>query len=312
MAMYKKQKNEVSDSTAYITEIRQTMWSLLTNTIPHGRTIMCMVTLATEASMMSVGHSVKTHDLGKHGQRLTDDFVTRLKNEFATNGPNVVFSYIPFQDDHTERLVEMCSLEMSFLENVNGNDKVIIIPDTRHTQRWSERQVDPMLCQGDLAFFCNCPVTLEHLRLWAHEVSHEMCVICKQSNLRPFSVRSLKTNILLDVLSYVSQVQKRTKPNNITMERLTKFCEIKTWKKEEMLWEKPIEKLIYLNRCLSLVTQRPRKNVWHLGFVFLAELALRSDDYIETCDIDRRKHSCRCYAARAPQDYVNAAKTFRC
>ena len=26
-----------------------------------------------------------------------------------------------------------------------------------------------MLCQGDLAFFCNCPVTLEHLRLWEHE-----------------------------------------------------------------------------------------------------------------------------------------------
>ena len=26
-----------------------------------------------------------------------------------------------------------------------------------------------MLCKGDLAFFCNCPVTLESLRLWAHE-----------------------------------------------------------------------------------------------------------------------------------------------
>ena len=27
----KRQKNEISDSTAYITEIRQTMWSLLTD-----------------------------------------------------------------------------------------------------------------------------------------------------------------------------------------------------------------------------------------------------------------------------------------
>ena len=49
------------------------------------------------------------------------------------------------------------------------SDKVIIIADTRHTQRWSERQVDATLCKGDLVFFCNCSVTLEHLRLWGHE-----------------------------------------------------------------------------------------------------------------------------------------------
>ena len=95
---------------------------------------MYMVTPATEASMMAVGHFAETHDLGKHGLRLTDNFVTRLMNEFATNCPNAVFSYIPFQEDHTERLVEMCSLDMSLLQNVNATDKVIIIPDTRHTQ----------------------------------------------------------------------------------------------------------------------------------------------------------------------------------
>ena len=49
------------------------------------------------------------------------------------------------------------------------SDKVIIIADTRHTQRWSERKINPTLCKGDLAFFCNCPTTLESLRLWAHE-----------------------------------------------------------------------------------------------------------------------------------------------
>ena len=67
------------------------------------------------------------------------------------------------------RLVEMCSLERYFLHAVNLNDKAIIIAETRHTQRWEAREVDPMLCNGDLAFFCNCPVTLESLRLWAHE-----------------------------------------------------------------------------------------------------------------------------------------------
>ena len=56
---------------------------------------------------------------------------------------------------------------------------------------------------------------------------------------------------------------------------------------------KLIEKLIYLNRCLYLVTQSQRKNVWHPGFVSLAELASQSDGYIKTCDTCRKKHSCK-------------------
>ena len=83
------------------------MWSLLTNTIPHGRTIVNMVTPATEASMMAVGHFARIFDPGKNGLQLTDDSETRLKNEFDTNDPNVIFSDIPFQDDDTERSVEI-------------------------------------------------------------------------------------------------------------------------------------------------------------------------------------------------------------
>ena len=52
---------------------------------------------------------------------------------------------------------------------MNLNDKVIIIADARQNQRWCEREVDPMLCNGDLSFFCSYPVTLESLRLWAHK-----------------------------------------------------------------------------------------------------------------------------------------------
>ena len=173
------------------------MWSLLTNTIPHGRTIMYMVNPATEASMMVVGHFAKIFHPGKNGLQLTDDSVIRLKNEFAANDPNVVFSYIPFQDDDMERLVEMCSLEMFLLQNVNANDQVIIIPDTRHTQRWSERKVGPMLCKENLALFCNCPVTKVCVsgHTSAHPVSHETWTTWKQSNLRTFSERSLKISI---------------------------------------------------------------------------------------------------------------------
>ena len=54
VTLNKKQKNEISNSAAFITETNQVTCSVLTNTIPHGRTFVCMVTPATEASMMAV------------------------------------------------------------------------------------------------------------------------------------------------------------------------------------------------------------------------------------------------------------------
>ena len=94
-----------------------------------------------------------------------------------------------------ERPVEMCSLETYLLHYVNMNDKVLIIADTRHTQRWSERRVDPMLCNGDLAFFCNCPATLESWRLWAHERTPSI----------PRNVEDLETVEFADVLGAIAE-----------------------------------------------------------------------------------------------------------
>ena len=58
----------------------------------------------------------------------------RLKNEFASNDPNVIFSFVPFLDDDMERLVEMSSLEMYLGHNVNLDDKEVVIADKRHTK----------------------------------------------------------------------------------------------------------------------------------------------------------------------------------
>ena len=96
VTLNKRHKNEISNTVAFITNINQAMSSLLTNTIPHGRTMMYVVTPAIEANTLTVGHFAKIFDPGNNGQQLTDDSVTRLKHEFATNDPNVVFSYIPF------------------------------------------------------------------------------------------------------------------------------------------------------------------------------------------------------------------------
>ena len=162
---------------------------------------MYMVIPATEASMMVVGHFANKFDPGNNGLQLTDESLTRLKNEFATNDPTVFFSYIPFSDDDAERLAEVCSLEMFLLQDMDVNDKVIIIADTRHTQRWFERKIGPTLCKGDQAFFCNCPTTLENLRLGAHERTLGI----------PRNLEDLETVEFADLLGTIAEDQHLTR-----------------------------------------------------------------------------------------------------
>ena len=154
-----QETKERNNSETFVTEMNQASWILLTNTISHGQTIMYMMVSAIEASKKAVGYSLKIFDSGKNGLQLSDDFAMPLKNEFVLDDPNVIFPYIPFQDDDTERRVEMCSLETYLSHNANRNDEVIIVAGARHIQRGSERKIVPMLCKGDLDFFSNCPVT---------------------------------------------------------------------------------------------------------------------------------------------------------
>ena len=152
--------------------------------------------------------------------------------------------------------------------------------------------------KGDLGFFYSCTTTLENLRLWAHERTPGI----------PRNVDDLETVEFADVLGAIAEDQHLT--------RCTQVCFTGTEKdlaeqhdqgtiyevlgNQDMedggnAWKKLTEKLICSNRCLYMITQNPKKNAWHPGSVFLAELTLQSDGCIETCDIYRKKHSCRCY-----------------
>ena len=46
---------------------------------------------------------------------------------------------------------------------------MITVADIRHIQRRVEREVDPMLCKGDLDFFSSCPATPTYQRPRTHE-----------------------------------------------------------------------------------------------------------------------------------------------
>ena len=276
---------------------------------------MYMVTPATEASMIAVGHFANIFDPGKNGLQLTDDSVTRLDNEFAMNDPNVIFSYIPFQDDDTERLVEMCSLEMLLLQNVNAN-KVTIIADTRHTQRWSDCKVDPMLCKRDLAFFCSCTVTLENLRLWAHE---------RTSGI-PRNVDDLETVEFADVLGAIAEEQHLTRCAQVcfTVDEEDQAEQRDQATTDEVLGDQDLEEgrdaLEEADREADLLEQMPllghpesereRLASW-LRLPRRARVAIRRL-HRNLRHLPKEALVQMLRAARAPQGYVSAAKTFRC
>ena len=135
--------------------------------------------------------------LGRTDYSFFDDSVTRLKNELAENNPNVISSYVPFSDDDTERPSGVCSLETFLLQDMDVNDTVIIIAETWHTQRWSERKIDSTLYKGDLVFFCNCPPTQGNLRLCAHERTPGV----------PQNVDDLETIKFADLLGTIAEDQ---------------------------------------------------------------------------------------------------------
>ena len=62
-------------------------------------------------------------------------------------------------------------------------------------------KLSPLLCKGDLAFFFNCPVTLESYRLWAHERTPGI----------PRNVEDLETVEFADVLGAIAEDQHLTR-----------------------------------------------------------------------------------------------------
>ena len=159
-----------------------------------------------------------------------------------------------------KRPIEMCSFEMFLLQIMNVNDKVMIIADTRHTRRWSERKIDPTLCKGDLL--------PNHIGKHASVGTHE------RAPGIPRNAEDLEKVKFADVLGAISEDQHLTRCAQVCFagteedqaERhdqgtIDEGMGNQDMEKEGTPWKKLTEKLICSNRCNYLVTQSPRKNV---------------------------------------------------
>ena len=112
VTLNKRLKNELSNSAAFIAETDQVMWSLLTNTILHGRTIMCMVTPATEANMMTVGIFSKTINPAKREFQLTDNSMSGMRQHKAETSNTQIITTSTFFVQIT-KWKSMCSRSLT-------------------------------------------------------------------------------------------------------------------------------------------------------------------------------------------------------
>ena len=81
-----------------------------------------------------------------------------------------------------ERSIICCSCDACLLQDATVPERVVIFADLRQTQRWSERDGDPLVCARDLAF------SLISLQRWIDYVSgRTQCVFRKVEDLT-FSV----------------------------------------------------------------------------------------------------------------------------
>ena len=91
---------------------------------------------------------------------------------------------------------------------------------TGHTQRWSERKDDPMLCNGNLAFFCICPATYSRNSTKCGRLGNSRICGRPRCDRRRPSPDSMCPGMF-------SQVQKKIKLNGTIMKRLMKFWQTK-------------------------------------------------------------------------------------
>ena len=187
------------------------------------------------------------------------------------------------------------------------SDKVNIIPNTQHTQRKPECK-NPTLCKGDPAFFCHCPT--------AHERTPGI----------PRKVDDLETVDFADVLGSIAEDQHLTRCAQVcftcTEEDQAERHDQGTI--DEVLGDQDMEEggdaLEEADREADLPEQMPlpdhpesekeRRASW-LRLPRRARVAIRRL-HRNLRHLPKEALVQMLRAARAPQDFSDAAKTFRC
>ena len=91
--------------------------------------------------------------------------ITSLNKTIEDENPSLIYIHVPF--GHDDENSEGYNRLRSFADEQMKAGKTCIVADARHTDRWTG--VDPTLCKGDLAFYCNDKGICSELTQWARE-----------------------------------------------------------------------------------------------------------------------------------------------
>ena len=144
------------------------IWSTLTgkpSKLAPMKKCLLAVTAFSTLFANAIGQVTTFADPGWQGTDCSSTMIDSLNKTVENHDPSLIFIHVPFKDDDMNSK-EYCSLKSFAAEQVKAG-KTCIIADTRHTDRWSG--IDPTLCRGDLAFYCNDTGIGKELLEWAKE-----------------------------------------------------------------------------------------------------------------------------------------------
>ena len=142
----------------------EAMWTALKTRRSNPLTkCLLAVTVLASAFRGAIGQLTTFADPGFEGLHCNDKLLRSLKKTVEEENPSMVYINVPFsRDNMTTTGYETLK---GFAEEQMQSGRTCVIADTRHTERWCG--IEPTLCRGDLAFYCNDKAIQDELVEWA-------------------------------------------------------------------------------------------------------------------------------------------------
>ena len=163
----KQQRKKVRQGSEAIARQDDAMWSTLSGKKRLNPLKKCLLAITTfsNAFACAIGQLTTFVDPGWQGIHCDESMIDSLHKTVEDQDPSLIFIHVPFVNDN-ENSKGYTSLK-SFADVQIKAGRTCILADSRHTDRWSG--VSPTLCKGDLAFYCNDEGIRSELTEWAKE-----------------------------------------------------------------------------------------------------------------------------------------------
>ena len=164
----KSQRKRVKQGSEAVARQDDAMWSTLTgksNKISSLKKCLLAITTFSNIYANAIGQLTTFADPGWHGSHCDASMIDSLNKTVDYEDPSLIYIHVPFASDN-ENSNEYAKLK-SFADDQIKAGRTCILADTRHTDRWTG--VSPTFCRGDLAFYCNDKGICSELTEWAKE-----------------------------------------------------------------------------------------------------------------------------------------------